>query len=46
MKITAAVVESSDAPFQLEEVEFDQINAAAQDAADGRTIKPVMILPA
>jgi aryl-alcohol dehydrogenase len=24
---------------------FDQINAAAQDAAAGRTIKPVMILP-
>ena len=24
---------------------FDQINAAAQDAAEARTIKPVMILP-
>jgi aryl-alcohol dehydrogenase len=24
---------------------FDQINVAAQDAAEGRTIKPVMILP-
>jgi aryl-alcohol dehydrogenase len=25
---------------------FDQINVAAEDAAAGRTIKPVMILPA
>ncbi len=24
---------------------FDQINVAAQDAAEARTIKPVMILP-
>jgi len=35
-------------PFDrlIRQYAFDQINAAAQDAAEARTIKPVMILPA